>query len=242
LSGGGNLVLSGIEMNFDQTTMTQKRHYFVRSYGMDAAKKTEFVNADRTWVFNDAFKFTEADNDFVWRRLAVDAKGKVVAAPKPDEYALNIYSADGKLERVIERQYETWTRDDRVRQRYENIMTAQSRQFPPGTTHEIEATEPDVQNIHCAGDGSIWVLTSRAVYTPESGVLAAWDVFSPAGEFVKQVKAQAPGDPASDWLFLTDKGLAIQVTGFWDAALAAMGGEDTDEASSAMEVVCFRTQ
>jgi len=241
-SGGGNLVLTGIEMNFDQTTMSQKRHYFVRSYGMDGAQQAEFLATDRTWVFNDSFKFLESDNDFVWRRFGVSAKGQVVAAVEPLEYALNVYSPEGKLERVIERQYESWTRNDRVRQRYQSLMDAQSANFPNKPTPVIEAMEPDVQNIRCAADGTIWVLTSRALYTPEPGILAAWDVFSPTGEFTKQVKAKAPGDSATDWLFLTDEGLAIQVTGFWDAAMAAMGGASGDEEAAAMQVICYRTK
>ncbi len=241
-SGGGNLILSGIDMTFDQATMTQKRHYFVRSYAPDGAQKAEFLGADRTWIFNDSFKFTEADNDFVWRRLGVDAKGRVVAAPAPYEYAMNVYRADGTLERVIERPYETWTRDARVKQRYQSIMEGQARQFPNRPTPVIETQEPDIQDIRCAADGTIWVLTSRAVYVPEAGVLACWDVFSPTGEYVKQVKAVAPGDPAADWLFMTDTGLALKITGFWDAALAAMGGEDAESAGAPMEIVCYKTK
>jgi hypothetical protein len=241
-SGGGNLVVTGIEMNFDQTTMSQKRHYFVRSYGMDGAQKVEFLGTERTWVFDDSFKFLESDNDFVWRRFGVSPKGQVVAAVQPLEYALNVYSAQGKLERVIERQYESWTRNDKVRQRYQSLMEAQSANFPNKPTPVIEDQEPDVQNIRCAADGTIWVLTSRACYAPEPGMLAAWDVFSPTGEFVKQVKAKGPGDPATDWLFLTDKGLAIQVTGFWDAAMAAMGGASDDAEGAAMQIICYRTK
>ncbi len=241
-SGGGNLVLTGIEMTFDQATLSQKRHYFVRSYGMDGAQKAEFMATDRTWVFNDNFQFLEKDNDFVWRRFGVSPKGQVVVAPAPLEYALSVYSAAGKLERVIERQYESWTRNDKVRQRYQSLMQAQSQQFPNRPTPVIEDQEPDVQSIRCAADGSTWVLTSRALYTPEPGILAAWDVFSPTGEFVKQVKAKAPGDSATDWLFLTEEGLAIQVTGFWDAAMAAMGGEGADEEAAAMEVICYSTK
>lgn len=242
-SGGGNLVVTGIDLSFDQATMSQKRHYFVRSYGLDGKQKAEFHGVDRTWVFNDNFKFLESDNDFVWRRFSVSNTGQVVAAIQPFEYALNVYSADGKLERVIDRQYETWPRNDKVRQRYQRLMEAQSVQFPNRPTPVLETDEPDVQNIRCAADGTIWVLTSRAIYTPEPGVLAAWDVFSASGEFVKQVKAMAPGDSATDWLFLTDEGLAIQVTGFWDAAMAAMGGGDGEgEEAAPMEIICYSTK
>lgn len=242
-SGGDNLVVTGIDLSFDQATMSQKRHYFVRSYGLDGKQKAEFYGVDRTWVFNDNFKFLESDNDFVWRRFGVGPAGQVIAAPQPFEYALNVYSPDGKLERVIERDYETWPRNDKVRARYQSLMEAQSVQFPNRPTPVLETNEPDVQHVRWAADGTIWVLTSRALYTPEPGVLAAWDVFSPSGEFVKQVKAMAPGDSATDWLFLTDEGLAIQVTGFWDAAMAAMGGGDgEDEAAAPMEIICYSTK
>jgi len=242
-SGGGNLVVTGIDLSFDQTTMSQKRHYFVRSYGLDGKQKTEFYGVDRTWVFNDNFKFLESDNDFVWRRFGMSDTGQVVAALQPYEYALSVYGPDGKLERIIEREYETWPRNDRVRQRYQSIMEAQSAQFPNRPTPVLETDEPDVQHLRCAADGTIWVLTSRAIYAPEPGVLALWDVFSAQGEFLKQVKAMAPGDPATDWLFLTDEGLAIQVTGFWDAALAAMGGGGAEsEEAAPMQIICYSTK
>jgi hypothetical protein len=165
-----------------------------------------------------------------------------VAAPAPYEYVVNIYKPDGTLERVFERPYETWTRDARVKARFQSIMESQSAQFPNRPTPVVENQESDIQDLRCADDGTIWVLTSRAVYTPEAGVLASWDVFSPTGEFLKQVKALAPGDPSADVLFLTDSGLAIKITGFWDAALAVMGGEDDESAGLAMEVVCYKTK
>jgi len=169
----------------------------------------------------------------------VDPQGRVVMAIPRTDYALSVFNPDGTVAHVIEREYETWTRDDYARNRYDSLMEGQSRQFPPGTEREIEDTEADVQYIRCAADGSIWVLNSRAVYTPKDGCLAAWDVFNADGEFIKQVEAHVPGNAASDWMFLTDNGLAIHITGFWDAALAAMGGGG-DEDAAAMEIICYR--
>ncbi len=244
-SGGENLILSGIEITFDQANATQKRHYFVRSYGMDAKPIVDFLTDDREWHFDDNFVFEEKDNDFVWQRLAVGHDGHVVVAIPRNEYVLSVFASDGTLERVIERPYETWTRDERVRKRFDSLMAGQARQFPAGTEHTIADTEADIEGIRYGEDGTIWVVTSRTIYTPKPDVLTAWDVFSPQGEFIKQVEAHAPGDPASDLLFLTDKGYAVQIVGFWDAALSAMGGggDDSDDNGDAapMQVICYKT-
>jgi len=236
---GGNLILGGIALTFDQATSSQKRHYFVRSYDLAGTQQTEYVGEDRTWVFDDSFKFREIDNDFVWRRLAVGPEGQVAIAVPREEYAVSIYAPDGSLQRVVERQYETLPRDESQMSRFRSLMESQSRQFPQDVEIEIEKNAADIQNVQYAADGTLWVQTSRSVYAAEDGVMAAWDVFAPDGTYARRVQARVAGDPASDWLFLTDHGYALQVVGFWDAALAAMGGGGGDS-EEPMEIVCYR--
>ena len=152
---------------------------------------------------------------------------------------MSVYAQDGTLQRVIEREYETLERDERQMTRFRSLMESQSRQFPQGVEIEVEDNAADVQNVRYAADGTIWVQTSRSVYAAEAGVLAAFDVFDPDGTYVRRVQARVEGDPASDWLFVTDHGYALQVKGFWDAALAAMGGGG-DGGEEPMEIVCYR--
>jgi len=38
---------------------------------------------------------------------------------------------------------------------------------------------------------------------------------------------------------LTEHGYAVKITGFWDAALSAMGAA-SDEDAEAMEIVCYK--
>jgi hypothetical protein len=242
---GGNLVLSGIQISMDQAARKQNRTYFVRSYDGSGKLKATYIEKPLVWDFTDNFKFREIDNDFIWWRMDVGPDGKLVACEPRYDYALSVFDAAGKLERVIDREYESWTRSPKVFERYSAIMEAQSAQFPPGTAKEVEKMEQDVSDLRVARDGTIWVLPSRQMFEPEKGFFATYDLFSPAGQFVKQVKVRCQGDPAVDRLIFAGQDLVFQVTGFWDAVMSAnaagAGGEGEGEAEP-MEVICYRAQ
>jgi hypothetical protein len=241
-SAGGNLVLSGIRISMDQAAAKQTRIYFVRRYGMDGKQVAQYIGKDVTWDFSAGFKFREIDNDFIWWRMDVAPDGRLVVCEPRYDYALSVYSPEGKLEKVIDREYESWTRNAVVQQRYKSIMDAQLRQFPPGTEMEVETREQDVEDLRVARDGSIWVLPSRQMFEPEPGSFATYDVFTPDGKFAKQVRVHCPGDAASDRLIFAGDDRVIQVTGFWDAVLAAAGsgGDAEDTEATAMQVICYR--
>jgi len=240
-SSGGNLVLSGIQISMDQTAGTQTRTFFVRGYDMEGEMVTEFLSKSVVWDFTN-FKFREADNDFIWWRMDVGRDGRLVACPERYEYSLQVFAPDGTLERVIEREYESWTRTDEIKKRYDAIMDAQLQQFPPGTEKEVEDMEQDVSDLRISADGSIWVLPSRQMFEPEPGTFATYDVFTPEGVFDRQVKVKCEGDPAMDRLIFAGDDRAFQVTGFWDAVLSAnaAAGEDDGEEAAPMEVICYK--
>ena len=242
-SAGGNLVLSGIQSSMDQTAGTQTRTYFVRGYDMEGEPVTEFMNKSVVWDFTN-FKFREIDNDFIWWRMDVGSNGKLVVCPERYEYSLQVFSADGTLERVIDREYESWTRTEEIKARYDAIMDAQLAQFPPGTEKEVEDMEQDVSDLRIAADGSIWVLPSRQMFEPEPGAFATYDVFTPDGIFDRQVRIVCEGNPMVDRLIFAGEDRIFQVTGFWDAVLSAnaAGGEDDDEEAMPMEVICYKVK
>ena len=242
-SAGGNLVLSGIQISADPATGTQTRDYFVRSYNSDGSLKAPIFNMERIWNFQNGFVFREAENDFIWWRMDVGQDGRIVLCEPRYDYALSVYSPEGELERIIDREYESWTRSDKIYKRFESIMEGQVAQFPPGTEMEVEKMEMDVADLRVAQDGSIWTLPSRQMYEPEPGFFAVYDVFTPEGHFEKQVRVQCPGDPAADRLIFTGSDFIFQVTGFWDSVLGANGGgsdEDDESEAEPMEVICYR--
>jgi hypothetical protein len=239
-SGGGNLVVSGMELGFDQATMSQDRHMFVRSYDIDGTMQHEYVAGEQTWVFDSSFVLRETESDFVWWRLAVDKQGRVVVGEPREDYEISVYAADGTLERVFGREYETLARTEPIKTRFQAMLDAQTGQLPPGTETEVAERAQDIWGIHCHTDGSYWVTSSRGMYEPPAGALVMWDVFGPEGEFVRQVHAKVPGQPGTDRLLLTDHGYAVKITGFWDAVLSAMGAGGQNEEAEPMEIVCYR--
>jgi hypothetical protein len=239
-SGGDNLVVSGIELGFDQATLSQDRHQFVRSYDLDGTMLTEYVTKKDVWKFDQSFVLEETSSDFVWWRLAVDPEGRVVVGEPRQEYEISVYAPDGTLERVFGREYESWQRTDEVKARFQAMLDAQTAQLPPGTGTKVSDFEQDVCGIHCHADGTYWVTSSRQMYTPPEGAFTAWDVYSAEGEFLREVRANIPGRPGTDLLMLTAHGYAVKITGFWDAVLSAMGADGQNEEAEAMEIVCYR--
>jgi hypothetical protein len=239
-SGGDNLVTAGMEIAFNQSDMSMNRHHFVRSYARDGALRHEYHTLDRRWIFDSSFHFSEAANDYVWWRLAVDHEGRVLIGPEREEYRINVYSPDGRLERVFGRQYVSWPRSAKLLARQESILEAQSAQFPPGSTRETARNEQDIWGIRCLPDGTVWVTTSRGMYDPPAGVFTVWDVFDGDGVFVKQVEARVPGRPGYDMLMITEHGYAVMITSFWDTVVSLMGAGGGDDEAEAMEIICYR--
>lgn len=241
-SAGGNLVLSGVQIRPNEAGTGQLRNYFVRSYAMDGAPQAEYLTKQAEWVFDGNFKFREIDNDFIWWRMDVGGDGSLVVCEERYDYALSVYAADGTLTRVIEREYESWTRSDEVYKRFEAIMEAQSANFPFPVEREVEKLEQDVGDLRVDRDGNIWVLPSRQMYEPEEGSFATYDVFDGEGVFREQVKVVCPGNPSTDRLVFAGDGLAFQVTGFWDAVLSASAAGGGAEDAEPMEIICYKVR
>ena len=109
-SAGGHLLLSGIDIDFDQATLTQTRRYFLKSFDADGAPVHDFCGREVVWQFQQGFVYRESDNDFVWGRMDVAEDGRVVACVPRNSYELTVYAPDGTVERIIERPYVPWKR------------------------------------------------------------------------------------------------------------------------------------
>lgn len=241
-SAGGNLVLSGVQIRPNDAGTGQFRDYFVRSYAEDGRQQAHYLGKQAEWVFGPGFKFREIDNDFIWWRMDVGPDGRLVVNEPRYDYALSVYAPDGTLERVIEREYTSWERNETVYKRYEAIMAGQSANFPFPVETEVEKREQDVGELRVARDGRIWVLPSRQMYEPEPGSFATYDVFTPDGTFAEQVKVVGPGNPAADRLVFADDGLAFMVTGFWDAVLSASAAGEGGDDAEPMTVICYKVE
>lgn len=241
LSTADGLVLSGQDVALDAATGVQTRTYFVQRFGLDGTPLQRYHDVESRWNLADMV-LDEALIDYVWDRLAVGSDGRVVMNIPRDRYELTVLAPDGRTERVITRPVEPWVRDQRALTRRHAWLDGIARQFSPGTRTRMFDTEPIVARVTVAADGRIWVLTSRAMWEPQPGVLASYDVFSPGGEYLEIVDVVCEGRSESDLLVFGSGGLVFRITGHAEAMLdlQAEGAMETADDAAAMEVVCYR--
>lgn len=222
-------------------TAGQDRTNYVASVDAAGKEKVRFLARNNHMDFT-AFEFNEDKTDRVdFRKVAVGRDGRVYIAASRNRYAIDVYGKDGKLQRVIERAFERKNRTDEEFQRLTNAVQAQLAQLPSAKV-TMSRTEPDISAIEIGNDGNLWVSNSRSGHAQPAGIMFTWDVFTPDGEFIKQVSAKCPGDGKKDSLIWTPDGNAILVTGFLDAAMALQGGGAAaeDDEAAPMEVVYMK--
>jgi len=219
----------------------QDRTNYVASVDAAGKEKVRFLERKNHMDFT-AFEFNEDKTDRVdFRKVAAGKDGRVYVAGTRNRYAIDVYGKDGKLQRVIERAYERRNRTDEEFQRLQTVVQAQLAQLP-GAKVTMSRTEPDIAAIEIGNDGNLWVSTSRSGVEQPAGIMFTWDVFTPDGEFLKQVSAKCQGDGKKDSLIWTPDGNAVLVTGFLDAAMSLQGGgaADDDDEAAPMEVVYLK--
>lgn len=240
--GGGMIVVSAVSMKFDQDAVQtivlpeifaidqsgdRKFRYWENEFRVDAGVKK---------------KAQEAHFDTPDRRYAVGADGRVAIAPGRNDYSIHVYDRRGRLERIIKRPYESWRRNATAIS-YARFFAAQiCRAFQVGQV-DLEETEPDITELRWAPDGSLWVMTGRALYQWAPGVFCEYDVFSPSGRYVEKIRVMLDADPRLDLLLLPDAAHALVVRGFMDAKLGMMGtrrhGIGADELEP-LQLICYR--
>jgi len=187
-------------------------------------------------------KVCEADWYWVVEgRWCLGPDGSIYTAPRRDEYAVQVFAAEGYSERIFTREFQSWRRTEselaRLRERWAGS---------PGETGgqrevEIEAHDPCIEELRVADDGSVWVRHSRSARQQPSGVLVTYDVFDPDGQFARTVSLVLSGDADQDKLvFLSDDRLLL-IRGFRDASRALYGDspEDPDASGDPLEVICY---
>ncbi len=191
-------------------------------------------------------KIAETEWDSFRNRWAASADGRVFSCIDFGEYAITTWGADGKVDRVIHREYPAHVRSDDEREWLLGIYKRFTRNIPiPGIQYEIEDNWNQVQSLQAREDGTLWVRTSRGTYDLPEGAIGGWDVFDDKGHFVRQVTLKGQGDPRKDAYFFVKDRLFV-VTDFLDAMAALQGGggggdeeEEAAEEAEPMEIVSY---
>lgn len=245
-AGGPTLVFSGVRLQ-QAVQGVEERDQFLSIYSSAGKELARLVSARTARDYN-RFAFVEKSEmpAFYWANY-VGPDGRVYTAPRRDEYAIEVYSPQGKLERVISRDYEHLKRSDAAQRRLHGLIDSIFRRVPFEYTIEIEKDEYDIlamqQGIRVRGDGSIWVLPGRGAYDQPDGVMMTFDVFDPEGHFQRQVAIRGAHDGVWDGFFFAGGDRAVVVTRQVEAIGAQYGDGAavlSEEGGSAMEVICYR--
>jgi len=174
-------------------------------------------------------RIAETEWDTFRNRWTASPDGRAFSCLTFGEYEITVWGADGKIDRVVKRDYPAHARNEEEKERLLGIYKGFTRRIPvPNIQYEIEDNFNPIQTIHAREDGSLWVRTSRGSNGLPDGVFAIFDVFDKQGRFERQVTVKGDGDPLKDGYFLVKDRLYV-VTDFLDALMALQGGGGSDD-------------
>jgi hypothetical protein len=245
-AGGSTLVFSGVRIQ-QAVQGVQQRETFLSIYSLDGVELARLVSGTAARDFN-SFVFREKAEmpGFYWAN-GVGPDGRVYTAPRRDEYAVEVYSPRGELERVVRREYEHLKRSPAAHQRLVDLLESIFSAVPFEYRIEIEDDEYDIlalqRGVRVRDDGSLWILPGRGAYEQPAGVMLTFDVFDAEGHFQRQVAIRGDHDGIWDGFFFVGKDRAVVVTRQIEAIGAQYGDGTTvlsEDDGGAMEVVCYR--
>jgi hypothetical protein len=172
--------------------------------------------------------------------------GRVFVNDNFDAYSVKVWTPEGTVDRVIEREYGHRVRSDEEMQRRAPRMRMGRRGRHGGSEPVVVAskTDRDILQFFPREDGALWVLSGRGAFDAPDGAIASFDVFDAEGRFVRQVVLPGEGDYDEDGFHLVGDRLFV-ITGVRSARDAMRGafgeGEEdqADEEVRALSVICY---
>jgi sugar lactone lactonase YvrE len=165
--GGGNLILSGVEVTQGDTPGTQNRLYFLGCFSDTGKERFRYCESSSQYNFQK-YSFVEKEHiPSFWWGFEVAPDGTVYAACDRENYAISVFSPDGKLVRVIEREFQPYTRTEKDKKWMHDLIASATGELPFEVKYVFEDNEPVIDFFHRGlridGDGNLWVTTSRGL-------------------------------------------------------------------------------
>ncbi|MFH1842348.1 MAG: 6-bladed beta-propeller [bacterium] len=234
----GGIVCCGARALLGQDGLVQNRFLATfDEHGAEAARFLELRDRDVAGT-----KIREADSYWVVEgRWCLGPDGSIYTAPRRDEYAVHVFAPDGHLERIFAREFRSWRRTQQEKDRLRSRWAGRPDETDGQRDVEIADVDPCLEQLRVADDGTVWIRHSRSARQQLSGVMVTYDVFDPAGQFVRTVSLVLPGDAFQDKLVFLSNDRLLLIRGFRDASRALFGDSPEDQAAaeSPLEVICY---
>jgi hypothetical protein len=214
---------------------------------VDSTGKNETRLHDQSSTMEAAnAKIAEKEWDSFNNRWTASSDGRAFSCLTFGAYEITVWNAEGKIDRVIHRDYSDHVRSEDETQRILDIYKGFTRRIPiPGIKYEIEDNFNQVQQINARDDGTLWVQTSRGANGLDEGTIGIFDVFDKKGKFTRQVTLKGEGDPLNDGYFFVKDRLFV-VTDFLGALMALQGGaaeeaeEEEEDEVELMQIISYK--
>ncbi|MFO7655132.1 MAG: hypothetical protein R6X25_15135 [Candidatus Krumholzibacteriia bacterium] len=239
---GGTLLVAG-QRSVPSEVGSSRRHFLAR-FSSTGEELVRYREHDMELDFN-AFRFVESTIlPAFLLTSAVSPDGEVYTPAGRDRYAVEVYAADGALERVIERRDRPRRRTDRERRRMNALVDAWGQGIPYEVPREFDVFEPPITELFVDRDGILWVQHARSGFDQKDGVFLTYDTFDRDGRWLQEVSVVAEGDPTYDGVKFLDDGRALLIKGYVLARWASRGARnatfDEDEEPGAIEIIGCR--
>lgn len=215
----------------------QMQFTYLKAYGTDGSDQATYVDTSSEAKFGD-YEFIEEDYVDFQRRWAVSPDGRVAAALSFDDYRIQVWNADGTVDRIIERpDYPSVKRNAAEKERFQ-IMYDNFTRWNRGSTFKVSENHQAVERLFFREDGSLWVQSGAQRWRSPEGLFSSFDVYDAEGRFQQRIDLVADADAVEDGLFFAGD-RAYVVTDLYNAIMARMGAEASTIEAEPVSVVSF---
>jgi hypothetical protein len=174
----------------------------------------------------------------------VGPDGRVYVPVDRDSYAIEVYNAEGVLEKIIEREYKNRKRTKNETKRLETLFSSLAAGFPGELKLDIEPRNQAVSGMFVDQKNRLWVKHAGSGDNLPEGVFLSFDLFDAQGRYLHEVHIYADGNAAYDDLEFLPDGRVLLIKGYilaqWETFDTTAINWDEGEDSGAMEIICCR--
>ena len=168
--------------------------------------------------------------------------GRVYVPRDRHSYAIEVYSPEGVLEKIIERKYVNRKRTDRELRRLNTLFSSMARDTGLEIKMDIESDNQVIAGMFVDSQNRLWIKHAKSGDDLPAGILLSFDIFDADGRYLQEVQIASEGDAAYDDLEFLPDGRVLLIKGYvlaqWETFDSSAINWDEGVDSGPMEIIC----
>jgi hypothetical protein len=237
-TGGGVLAATGGHLVFNSPTTSYTIRFLAVSEG-DGQEFTPILER-QTPIDPTGRLWDEAADYYFDGRWDLGPDGLIYVPMERDGYLVSVFDRTGELQLAFGRDLKPRKRTDEDKQEAGPIINVTGQRNDE--EWDICDTDPAISRVMLnPNDGTIWVLTPHGSNDQPDGILETWDVFGPAGEFLRQAAVPLGNEIRDGACYLAGDEHLIVIRGTGSSFNDDGDGDLAEEEEvEPLEVICYR--